>query len=152
MDMSRRNDPPSFEQRVSLLLDIAEGMEYLHCVHGSIHRDLKTANCLLNREAGVGENSSSMVIRAKVADFGLSRFMQSSMNEKSKTDLLNKRKENEEAKTPDYGSRIMTAGQGTAVYMAPEIVSSAMHTYSSYSMKVDVYVVENLVESKYVHD
>lgn len=93
----------------------------------------------------MGENSSSMVIRAKVADFGLSRFKQSSMNEKSKTDLLNKRKENEEAKTPDYGSRIMTAGQGTAVYMAPEIVSSAMHTYSSYSMKVDVYVVDQNV-------
>ena len=36
VDASKADDPPSFETRVSLLLDIAEGMEYLHCVHNSV--------------------------------------------------------------------------------------------------------------------
>ena len=125
-----------------------------------VHRDLKPANCLLNLEAGP---DYTKVIRAKVADFGLSRFMQTTSNNKrSKADLLSSSKNDEETKTkPEEMSRIMTAGQGTgkiqicfrilshialthnntAVYMAPEITSNAMHTFSSYTIKVDVYVV-----------
>ena len=119
---------------------------------------------MLNLEAGTGYTK---VIRAKVADFGLSRFMQTmSNNKRSKADLLSNRssKNDQETKTkPEEMSRIMTAGQGTgkrfnffshsfthtlthnnnnnntAVYMAPEITSNAMHTLSSYTIKVDVY-------------
>ncbi len=36
VDASKADDPPSFKTRVSLLSDIAEGMEYLHCVHNSV--------------------------------------------------------------------------------------------------------------------
>eukprot|EP00939_MAST-03C_sp_MAST-3C-sp1_P003981 g3981.t1 len=62
------DNPPSWVTRVSLLADVAEGMTYLHQVHGSIHRDLKSANVLLDEEKG-GK------LRAKVADFGLSKIM-----------------------------------------------------------------------------
>jgi len=48
-----------------------QGMVYLHCVVNTIHRDLKTDNVLLQSEKG---NSSSKRLRAKIADFGLSKF------------------------------------------------------------------------------
>lgn len=55
-------EPLSWKMRLSVALDVARGMEYLHgLAHESfIHRDLKSANILL------GDN-----FRAKVADFGL---------------------------------------------------------------------------------
>lgn len=54
----------SWEDRVQIALDISHGVEYLHdgAVPPVIHRDLKTANILLDQS-----------MRAKVADFGLSK-------------------------------------------------------------------------------
>ncbi|KAK4346392.1 hypothetical protein RND71_032731 [Anisodus tanguticus] len=54
----------SWEDRVQIALDISHGVEYLHdgAVPPVIHRDLKTANILLDQS-----------LRAKVADFGLSK-------------------------------------------------------------------------------
>ncbi|KAF5735636.1 leucine-rich repeat receptor-like serine/threonine-protein kinase [Tripterygium wilfordii] len=54
----------SWEQRLQIALDISHGIEYLHegAVPPVIHRDLKSANILLDRS-----------MRAKVADFGLSK-------------------------------------------------------------------------------
>jgi hypothetical protein len=49
--------------RVSIVLQVALGMEHLHKLH-MLHRDLKSANVLLDEE-----------LRAKVCDFGLSRIM-----------------------------------------------------------------------------
>lgn len=55
-------DPLSWTQRLSIALDVARGMEYLHSLaHQSfIHRDLKSSNILLGDD-----------FRAKVSDFGL---------------------------------------------------------------------------------
>lgn len=54
----------SWDERLQIALDISHGIEYLH--EGAsppvIHRDLKSANILLDRS-----------MRAKVADFGLSK-------------------------------------------------------------------------------
>eukprot|EP00939_MAST-03C_sp_MAST-3C-sp1_P003762 g3762.t1 len=63
----KRRKPPSWEDRLSLLGDIADGMLHLHDHLDCVHRDLKSANCLLSLEDGR--------VRAKVADFGLSKFM-----------------------------------------------------------------------------
>ncbi|KAL3530322.1 hypothetical protein ACH5RR_009644 [Cinchona calisaya] len=54
--------PLSWTRRLSIALDVARGVEYLHSLaHRSfIHRDLKSANILLDDD-----------FRAKVADFGL---------------------------------------------------------------------------------
>ena len=55
-------EPLSWKMRLSVALDVARGMEYLHgLAHESfIHRDLKSSNILLGDD-----------FRAKVADFGL---------------------------------------------------------------------------------
>ncbi|CAN0921416.1 Probable receptor-like protein kinase At1g11050 [Linum grandiflorum] len=62
-DMSRRVQL-CWEQRKSIILDVAKGLVYLHCgVKPSIyHRDIKASNILLDLD-----------FRAKVADFGLVR-------------------------------------------------------------------------------
>ncbi|KAL2504935.1 putative leucine-rich repeat receptor-like serine/threonine-protein kinase [Abeliophyllum distichum] len=54
----------SWEERLQIALDISHGIEYLHdgAVPPVIHRDLKSSNILLDRS-----------MRAKVADFGLSK-------------------------------------------------------------------------------
>ncbi|EPS72320.1 hypothetical protein M569_02431, partial [Genlisea aurea] len=54
--------PLSWKQRVTIALDVARGVEYLHSLaqQSFIHRDLKPSNILLTDD-----------MRAKVADFGL---------------------------------------------------------------------------------
>ncbi|KAK7266632.1 hypothetical protein RIF29_19281 [Crotalaria pallida] len=54
----------SWDERLQIALDISHGIEYLHegAVPPVIHRDLKSANILLDHSMG-----------AKVADFGLSK-------------------------------------------------------------------------------
>ncbi|XVF84548.1 hypothetical protein PTKIN_Ptkin17bG0045900 [Pterospermum kingtungense] len=56
------NAPLTWKQRVSIALDVARGVEYLHSLaqQSFIHRDLKPSNILLGDD-----------MRAKVADFGL---------------------------------------------------------------------------------
>nr|XP_043639404.1 receptor-like kinase TMK4 [Erigeron canadensis] len=57
-----KSQPLSWNQRVSIALDVGRGVEYMHNLaqQSFIHRDLKPANILLDDN-----------LRAKVADFGL---------------------------------------------------------------------------------
>ncbi|KAH9558505.1 hypothetical protein CY35_06G012500 [Sphagnum magellanicum] len=59
------HEPMSWKTRLSIALDAAQGLEYLHegCMPSIIHRDVKSSNILL---------SSKMV--GKMADFGLSKL------------------------------------------------------------------------------
>ncbi|XP_028761810.1 calcium/calmodulin-regulated receptor-like kinase 1 [Neltuma alba] len=61
---SKENGAMSWDLRVHIALDIARGLEYLHdgAVPPVIHRDIKSSNILLDQS-----------MRARVADFGLSR-------------------------------------------------------------------------------
>nr|XP_043613004.1 receptor-like kinase TMK4 [Erigeron canadensis] len=57
-----KSEPLSWNQRISIALDVGRGIEYMHNLaqQSFIHRDLKPANILLDDE-----------MRAKIADFGL---------------------------------------------------------------------------------
>ncbi|KNA04973.1 hypothetical protein SOVF_194680 [Spinacia oleracea] len=58
------DDTLTWDERLQIALDISHGIEYLHegAVPPVVHRDLKSANILLDHS-----------MRAKVADFGLSK-------------------------------------------------------------------------------
>ncbi|KAK9699824.1 hypothetical protein RND81_08G197800 [Saponaria officinalis] len=63
--------PLSWKQRLTISLDVARGVEYLHSLANQsfIHRDLKPSNILLGDD-----------MRAKVADFGLVRLAPDGVN------------------------------------------------------------------------
>lgn len=63
------NKPLTWEQRLHIALDAAQGLEYLHvaCKPALIHRDVKSRNILLTTNLG-----------AKIADFGLTKVFSES--------------------------------------------------------------------------
>nr|XP_043629374.1 calcium/calmodulin-regulated receptor-like kinase 1 [Erigeron canadensis] len=86
----------SWDLRVQIALDVARGLEYLHdgAVPPVIHRDIKSSNILLDHS-----------MRARVADFGLSR-----------EDMINRNASNV---------------QGTFGYLDPEYISTRAFTKKS---------------------
>lgn len=86
----------SWELRVQIALDVARGLEYLHdgAVPSVTHRDIKSSNILLDQS-----------MRARVADFGLSR-----------EEMVNKKVSNI---------------QGTFGYLDPEYISTRSFTKKS---------------------
>ena len=82
---------------VKILIDVAQGMEYLHTgTHCVLHGDLKPANILLKSGSEPG------TVVAVVADFGLSHMIAANDKKQSVT---------------------RSPGRGTAQFMAPELLS-----------------------------
>lgn len=104
--------PLSWPQRLKMIQDTAKGMNFLHRQQ-VVHRDLKSLNLLL--AAPIEEQGAVPCV--KVSDFGLSRFLPMASSNPGIT---------------CHG--MMTGGVGTALWMAPEVLSG-----NSYSEKVDVY-------------
>jgi len=107
-----KDQPLSWPQRVKIALDTAKGMNFLHRQR-VVHRDLKSLNLLL--VAKLCDRGSTPCV--KVSDFGLSRFMP----------LM-------QSGPCGVHQGLMTGGVGTALWMAPEVLSGGV-----YDEKVDVY-------------
>lgn len=100
-------------EAVDIMLQIAEGMHYLH-KKKIVHRDLKAANILYKYEHSTVPGASE--IRVKVADFGLSKIIEMSC-------------------TPEQ----QTLNMGTTLWMAPELFGSTSTRPLNHPLKVDVY-------------
>lgn len=104
----KQNNPREgipWEQRVGWALDIARAMEFIHDL-GQIHRDLKSGNVLVT-----GQN------RAKVADFGTIRLLQ-----QAPSSSTSKKKAKADVAELEESVGDMTAGKGTPLYMAVEVL------------------------------
>lgn len=62
------------ESFIPIALQIARGIEYLHG-EGLAHRDIKSANILLTESLSPGSKRFGKGVKAKIADFGLSKYI-----------------------------------------------------------------------------
>lgn len=90
----------SEEIAVDLILQIAEGIKHIHS-KGMVHRDLKPRNILVNlaEPSSSQGSSSSRILLAKIADFGLTK-----------------------TKDASFTCSNQTLDVGTVRYMAPEVI------------------------------
>jgi len=105
----------SLVEKVVLMLEIAEGMRYIHSMRMA-HRDLKPGNVLVNLEDS--KNLSSRAYSVKIADFGLTKTKEASRTYKDQTTNV-----------------------GTTRYMAPEMIDDErIKKKKEFNpMKADVY-------------
>jgi len=101
MVLSNKNVVISLQTQLTLCMDIADGMQYLHSrIPPIIHRDLKSLNIFIT-----GNLQGGLV--AKIGDWGSARAVALS------------------------GQKSMTQGVGTACWLSPEVISNAHFSKSS---------------------
>ncbi|KAG9443935.1 hypothetical protein H6P81_015275 [Aristolochia fimbriata] len=115
--------PLEWKKRLSIALDVARGVEYLHSLaHQSfIHRDLKPSNILLGDD-----------MRAKVSDFGLVRLAPDEKDGK--------------------GLSVVTRLAGTFGYLAPEYAATGRVTTKVDVFSFGVILMELITGRKAIED
>jgi serine/threonine protein kinase len=96
----------SRECRVSIVQDVARGMDYIHNTLHKLHRDLKSGNVLCT--------GSSVAPRVKIGDFG-------SIKSQFGNNAEHRRNTMEQPETGPASNK-MTRGIGTPIYMAIEVM------------------------------
>ena len=122
------NPTLSWEARSQIAADIAEGMAFLHSRKPPlIHRDLKSHNVLLRSDG-----------RAKIADFGLSKFADLQQYAAARRSFMS-----EDGSVSSIVDPLdeMTGQCGTIPWMAPEVDTGNHKEYeiAKYGLKIDVY-------------
>ena len=133
------NPTLSWKARSQIAADIAEGMTFLHSRKPPlIHRDLKSNNVLLRSDG-----------RAKIADFGLSKFTDLQQHAVARRSFVSEDGSvNSTTNTTQWisggggggGGAEMTGQRGTIPWMAPEVDTRKYEDKTSkYGLKIDVY-------------
>eukprot|EP00939_MAST-03C_sp_MAST-3C-sp1_P001213 g1213.t1 len=120
-------------ERVHCLLDVALGLRYLHVLHKSIHRDLKSPNVLMVKRSN-GEYRKT-TWKAKIADFGLSRLVLKGKKRLKNAHDSPVHKRDKREKHVKWQKKFGGGAVGTIQWMAPEILRGQ----STYGPEIDIY-------------
>ena len=111
-------------ERLHVVLDAALGLEFLHKLHRSIHRDIKSPNVLLVKRPSSDYRKTQWM--GKLGDFGLARMVLRG-KERVQSSL--------EDKPMSWRKRFLHGRVGTLEWMAPEILQGRQ----KYGPPIDVY-------------
>jgi len=131
--------------KINICIDVLRGLEYLHCrkPKSLIHRDIKPQNILLTPSG-----------RAKIADFGLSKFIDEKIKKTASKDSLESIIGSSPMASPFLETMIddseLTSHVGSRRYMSPE-----MKNNQKYNHKTDIWsagiVFSELFENSRYH-